>query len=262
MTTEEYEYGATPSYKGATPSKAATAQYTYTFDDWGTITEVTGDKTYTANFTATVNKYTITWVVNDEQFTEEYECGATPVYKGYKPTKPATEQYTYTFAGWGEITKVTGNKTYTAIFDATYIVPDEITSSTYNVGEDTISKIVANTSSKEFIAAINESKYCKVFKGDSVVSEDTAVGTGMTVDIVDGDKTNASYTIIVTGDTNGDGNITISDMLAIKAHVLGKTELSGAYAVAADTNGDGAITITDFLQLKAQLLGKGDIEAR
>ena len=130
------------------------------------------------------------------------------------------------------------------------------------MGEDTISKIVANTSSKEFIAAINESKYCKVFKGDSVVSEDTAVGTGMTVDIVDGDKTNASYTIIVTGDTNGDGNITISDMLAIKAHVLGKTELSGAYAVAADTNGDGAITITDFLQLKAQLLGKGDIEAR
>ena len=261
-TTEEYEYGATPSYKGATPSKAATTQHTYTFAGWGEITEVTGDKTYTANFTATVNKYTITWVVNDEQFTEEYECGATPVYKGYKPTKPATEQYTYTFAGWGEITKVTGDKTYTAIFDATYIVPDEITSSTYNVGEDTISKIVANTSSKEFIAAINESKYCKVFKGDSVVSEDTAVGTGMTVDIVDGDEVNASYTIIVTGDTNGDGNITISDMLAIKAHVLGKTELSGAYAVAADTNGDGAITITDFLQLKAQLLGKGDIEAR
>ena len=209
-----------------------------------------------------MNKYTITWVVNGEQFTEEYEYGATPVYKGYKPTKPATAQYTYEFSGWGEITKVTGNKTYTAIFDATYIVPDEITSSTYNVGEDTISKIVANTSSKEFIAAINESQYCKVFKGDSVVSEDTAVGTGMTVDIVDGDKTNASYTIIVTGDTNGDGNITITDMLAIKAHVLGKTELTGAYAVAADTNGDGAITITDFLQLKAQLLGKGVIEAR
>ena len=262
LTTEEYEYGATPSYKGATPSKAATAQYTYTFKDWGTITEVTGDKTYTANFTSTVNRYTITWVVDGEQFTEEYEYGATPVYKGYKPTKPATAQYTYEFSGWGEITKVTGNKTYTAIFDATYIVPDEITSSTYNVGEDTISKIVANTSSKEFIAAINESKYCKVFKGDSVVSDDTAVGTGMTVDIVDGDKTTASYTIIVTGDTNGDGNITITDMLAIKAHVLGKTELTGAYAVAADTNGDGAITITDFLQLKAQLLGKGDIEAR
>ena len=262
LTTEEYEYGATPSYKGATPSKAATAQYTYTFKDWGAITEVTGDKTYTANFTSAVNKYTITWVVGGEQFNEEYEYGATPVYKGYKPTKPATAQYTYEFSGWGEITKVTGNKTYTAIFDATYIVPDEITSSTYNVGEDTISKIVANTSSKEFIAAINESKYCKVFKGDSVVSDDTAVGTGMTVDIVDGDKTNASYTIIVTGDTNGDGNITITDMLAIKAHVLGKTELTGAYAVAADTNGDGAITITDFLQLKAQLLGKGDIEAR
>jgi hypothetical protein len=35
--------------------------------------------------------------------------------------------------------------------------------------------------------------------------------------------------------------------------------LEGAYQAAGDTNGDGVITITDFIQVKAQLLGKGDI---
>ena len=71
-----------------------------------------------------------------------------------------------------------------------------------------------------------------------------------------------SYTVVIFGDTNGDGITTITDMLAIKAHILQKSPLDGAYAMAADTSDDGGISITDFLQLKAAVLGKGDIEQR
>jgi hypothetical protein len=84
----------------------------------------------------------------------------------------------------------------------------------------------------------------------------------MLVKIMDGDTVKATYTIIVTGDTNGDGNITITDMIAIKAHVLKKSTLSGVYAIAADTNGDNGISVTDFIQVKAKILGKGTITAR
>ena len=50
-------------------------------------------------------------------------------------------------------------------------------------------------------------------------------------------------------------NVTVSDMLAVKAHVLNKNQLTGAAAEAADTNGDGFISITDFIQIKAHILG-------
>jgi flagellar hook assembly protein FlgD len=63
LKTDTLEYGATPAYTGATPTKIATAQYTYTFNNtWSpAIESVTGDAEYTAQFGNTVNKYTITW---------------------------------------------------------------------------------------------------------------------------------------------------------------------------------------------------------
>ncbi len=116
-TEEEYEYGATPTH--ADPTKEADAQYTYTFTGWTpAIEEVTGDAEYTAQFDATVNKYTVTWIIDGVETEEEYEYGATPTHAD--PTKEADAQYTYTFTGWTPaIEEVTGDAEYTAQFDAT-----------------------------------------------------------------------------------------------------------------------------------------------
>ena len=116
-------YGETPNYTGEMPTRPATAQYTYTFSGWSPeISAVTSNITYTAQYSGTLNSYTVTWQNYDEtvlETDEGVEYGTMPIYTGETPTRPATAQYTYTFSGWSpEISSVTGNITYTAQFDS------------------------------------------------------------------------------------------------------------------------------------------------
>ena len=140
-------------------------------------------------------------------------------------------------------------------------VPNQITAtdSDISVGDTYISKLSEKTTVSALLAKLDQGQYCKVYKGETEVSGDALVGTGMTVKLVDGNTVKQTLTIVVTGDTNGDGSISITDMLTVKSHVLEKTALSGAAAKAADTNGDGDISITDFLQVKFHILEKKPI---
>ena len=113
------KYGSYPTIP-STPTKQATAEYTYTFASWTpAVVAVTGDATYKATFTATKNSYTITWQNEDgsliDQTTVEY--GVVPTHA--EPTKEATEEYTYTFTGWTPaVVAVTGDATYKATFSS------------------------------------------------------------------------------------------------------------------------------------------------
>ena len=112
--------GTTPSYTGETPVRPNTAEYTYTFVGWTpAIVAATSDTTYTATYTATKNSYTITWQNEDgsliDQTTVEY--GVVPTHAD--PTKEATAEYTYTFAGWTPaVVAVKGDATYKATFNS------------------------------------------------------------------------------------------------------------------------------------------------
>ena len=124
LQTGKVAYGETPAFTGTTPSKNATAQYTYTFSGWTPeITKVTADATYTATYKATVNKYEIKFVDDTGRVlsSKEYEYGtkAEDIVKPADPVKASTAQYSYTFEGWTPaIADVTGDATYTAVFIA------------------------------------------------------------------------------------------------------------------------------------------------
>lgn len=90
-------------------------------------------------------------------------------------------------------------------------------------------------------------------KDITVSQEKIATGT-----VINADEGIPALEVIVTGDLNGDGDVSITDMLMIKSSVLGAELLPNA-AVAGDINYDGSVTITDFLRIKSVLLGLGRI---
>ena len=122
-TDTEVPYGEMPVYNGNTPTREKDAQYTYTFNGWTTnVSKVTGDIVYTAKYSTTVNKYTITWKNYDGSIlkTDSVAYGTKPVYNGTTPTKQGDEQYGYLFSGWTtSIVSVTGDAEYIAKFTQT-----------------------------------------------------------------------------------------------------------------------------------------------
>ena len=137
LKTDTVEYGKTPSYSG-TPTKAGNAQYSYTFSGWSpAITSVTGNQTYTAQYSSTVNKYTVTWKNGDTTLETDTNVsyGATPTYNGATPTKAGNSKYTYAFNGWTpNVSAVTGDVEYSATFTVTpksYTVTYKVDGETY-----------------------------------------------------------------------------------------------------------------------------------
>ena len=100
------KYGEMPEY-GENPTKAATDEYTYTFDKWTPELEaVTKDATYQATYTKEANTYTLTYDLDGGEWTEAtnefpYEYKATveviktvPTREGYKFSDWRSEEVT------------------------------------------------------------------------------------------------------------------------------------------------------------------------
>ncbi len=127
-----YDYGTAPKYDG-TPTKLGDAQYSYSFTGWDKeIAPVSEDVTYTAQFAQSINRYTVSFDVNGEIYTFEYEYGATPAYNG-TTDKPSDGTYRYVFTGWNkEIAPVSESVTYVAQYDAVLIGKATVTNTSFN----------------------------------------------------------------------------------------------------------------------------------
>ena len=116
------------------------------------------------------------------------------------------------------------------------------------VGGSELTGFVPGTSVSSFSASMGAT----VYKADGVTQVTSGnIATGMIAKIG-----GSSYTIVVKGDANGDGAMSISDVVKLQSHVVGRASLSGAYATAGDLNGDGKISITDVVQAAQVVVGK------
>ena len=114
-------------YYGATPipelfvdiHSYETQYYRYEFSGWDhEVTPVTGDDTYVGSILKIPKTFTVTWVIKDQTFTEQWEYGQTPVFKGELTLSTST--HVSVFQGWNQpIVSVSGDVTYKAIYQET-----------------------------------------------------------------------------------------------------------------------------------------------
>ncbi len=68
------------------------------------------------------------------------------------------------------------------------------------------------------------------------------------------------FTIVITGDVNGDGVLSVSDVVVLRQLVLNGTS-SDALLLAGDINGDNALTSSDVVLLRQMILDTSSISA-
>ncbi len=148
LQTKRVPNGEGTSYTGSTPTKASTAQYTYSFGGWssgstnGMLTNVTESMIIMAQYTSTVRTYTVYFYNGTTllQTVPNVAYGGSATYTGATPVSPdGTADDGYEFTGWSpQPTNITGNTSCYAQF-GTPMVDEEITDDW-----ETIRKNVAN----------------------------------------------------------------------------------------------------------------------
>lgn len=118
----------------------------------------------------------------------------------------------------------------------------------YKTVDDSIMNITFNTKKSDFLKNIKTNLVKTVITkdGDEVI-EDEIIKTGMKLKLSDG----TSYTLIVRGDINQDGNLTLTDLSKLILHYNGNKgfELEGDALKGADMNFDGVINLVDVSQM-------------
>ena len=197
--------------------------------------------------TITYNTTDIT--VNDVISTLYVAEGETITNNDRKNTHIFTDngEFTYTY-----VTAEGEEKTATAKVNNIIKLESKI----YNIDNNTkiISNIQPQTSVETFKNEIttNVTNVKIMDSQNKEVDSSKIIGTGMKVSL----NGIASFTLIVTGDTNGDGQANIKDILQINKHRLNKAKLTNEYFTAGDVNKDDKVEIRDILQINKYRLGK------
>lgn len=138
-------------------------------------------------------------------------------------------------------------------------VEEKITSEVYDINDQDkdISRIAPGTTVAKFKENV-ETKQKMVFmdKQGNTLGEDSVLATGMTIKVGE----TLEYTLIVTGDIDEDGDITINDLAKVKLHLIESEVLTGIYLKAADVDNDKDITINDAAQIKLVLIDLFEIK--
>lgn len=127
---------------------------------------------------------------------------------------------------------------------------DTLTSMVYQVTDQKVSQIPAGTTSEQFKKNIStKQEVILQDRNGKTVPNTTKIGTGMKAVV---GKT--AYTLVVPGDIDGNGELTITDLAKLCLHYIEDEMLEGPYKEAADLDNNNKITVTDLAKLQLTLI--------
>lgn len=147
---------------------------------------------------------------------------------------------------------VKAKKEGTIIKDADTIIKE----SNLNIDGEYITGLTLTTDVsyiKNIIYKIESSANVTIKRNNSDVASGN-LKTGDVITISSGDK-KVVYTIVIYGDTNGDSNINVLDLLRVQKNILGSSKLTNANLKSADVSKDGKVTVLDLLKVQKHILG-------
>ncbi|HOP65630.1 MAG TPA: SH3 domain-containing protein [Bacilli bacterium] len=137
-------------------------------------------------------------------------------------------------------------------------VDDLLTNTTIKNSGEFLSGFSFGTKAEDLIAEVNAVSSLAVVTVTDINGNLKTTGSLVTGDRVDitFDEESQEYTVILYGDSSGDGQVTIMDLLKIQKHIIGSATLIDPYLTAADTDQDGVINIVDLLREQKHILGQ------
>ncbi|GEM_PF-1335362 len=155
------------------------------------------------------------------------------------------------------ITVSTRDGGFTARCEVTVMEQTLIESSVYATDRDSgyLTGVPINISAAALKANLsNPEQNVRIYNKEGIEYTGGKVATGMSVKLIVGGEIRDELTVVVRGDTNGDGYIDISDYTHVRLDILKLKALTDVYKAAADVNTDGYIDISDYTLIRLDIL--------
>lgn len=117
----------------------------------------------------------------------------------------------------------------------------------YRIENYTIKNINGETEKSKLKERLQISGEYKIKRNNKELNDTDYISTGDILELKSGEK----YTLIVKGDVNKDGEVSIKDIVRLRKYLLGNTEFGDIEKIAADANLDGKeIGIKDLVRMR------------
>ena len=125
------------------------------------------------------------------------------------------------------------------------------------LSEELLLGVKFEVSTASLISRFEDSDAIVIVNANGVKMKPNAiVGTGCRIQLLDGASVKDERTVLILGDTDGDGYLRSSDYLRIRLCFSGKYSLQGVYLKAADVNQSGGLDTSDYMKIRLCFAGK------